>query len=78
MGGGWIGKRGERSSRATDSQRFKASASRTFLIYLSILLRNHMCELHCYATPAAAAAADDDNDDDNNKDDDNDDNNNTL
>jgi hypothetical protein len=34
VGGGWIGKGGERSARATDSQRCTSFASRTYLIYL--------------------------------------------
>ncbi len=37
MGGGWIGKRGERSTRAGDSQRCKSSASHSYLIYLPVL-----------------------------------------
>ncbi len=68
MGGGWIGKRGECSTRATDSQRCKSSTSRTYLIYLlSILHRNHTWELHCYT-----ADDEDDNEDGNNNDNDND------
>ncbi len=61
---------------------------RTWSTYLlSILLRNHTWELHCYAATAAAAINDnnddedddeDNNDDDNNDDDDGNDDDNTL